>query len=253
MSSILIPLGVFFVVFGGALFGILLRQKLPEPHRDGDTKEAVQLVLGPIAMMAALVLSLLISSSHGLFETQQGEVQKLAADVILLDEALGHYGPEAAAIRSGFRDDVVSASRAMSPNEGFGSASITVAGADNRKKHLFAQVLALEPKSAFQRYDQNKALDLMSEIATTRLIIHEQASASVPTALILVLTVWLTLLFFGFGLVARVNGTVLASFGFGAFSVATAIFLIVDMGHPYQGLIHVSRAPIQNALDQIGR
>lgn len=251
MRSVLVPLLIFCVVYGGAVFGVFLQQRLPEHHRSSHSKEAVQLVMGLVATMAALVLSLLISSSHTFLETQQEDVQKLAADVILLDQALGHYGPEAEAIRSGFRDDVVSAARAMSPNEGLGSANIAVVGTANQKKHLLAQVLALDPKTASQRFDQSKALDLMSEIATTRLLIHEQASASVPAALIIVLVLWLTLLFVGFGLFASVNGTVLVAIGFGAVSVAAAIFLIVDMSHPYQGLIHVSGAAIQSALDQL--
>ena len=252
MNSPLVPLLVFCAVYGGAILGVLLQQKLPEHHRSGHSKEAVQLVMGLVATMAALVLSLLISSSHGFLETQQEEVQKLAADVILLDQALGHYGPEAEVIRSAFRDDVVSAARAMSPDEGLGSVNITAAGTANQKKHLFAQVLALDAKTPSQRFDQTKALELMNDIATTRLLIHEQTGASVPVALIVILALWLTLLFVGFGFFASVNGTVLVAIGFGAASVAAAIFLIVDMGHPYQGLIHVSGAPIQSALDQIG-
>lgn len=253
MTSLAIALLVFCVVYGGALFGSALQRRLPGEHLDSLSKETVQLVMGLVATMAALVLSLLIASSHTSFETQQEEVQKLARDVILLDEALAQYGTEAQALRTVLREDVVAATRRMSPSEGIGSAIVTASGVADKKQRLFARVLALEPKTPAQRFDQSKALDLMGRIAATRLLIHEQATSSVPAPLVVVMVIWLMFLFAGFGLFARLNATVRVALGLGALSVAGAIFLILDMSHPYRGLIHVSRAPIQSALDRIGR
>lgn len=252
VTSLAIALLAFVLVYGGALFGTALQRRLPGDHRDSQSKETVQLVMGLVATMAALVLSLLIASSHASFETQQEEVQKLARDVILLDEALAQYGTEAQALRTVLREDVVAATRTLSPDEGIGSAIVTATGASGQKPRLFAQVLALEPKTPAQRFDQAKALDLMTRIAATRLLIHEQATSSVPGPLVAVMVIWLMLLFVGFGLFARPNATVLVAMGLGAVSVAGAIFLILDMSHPYRGLIHVSPAPIQSALDRIG-
>jgi hypothetical protein len=39
----------------------------------------------------------------------------------------------------------------------------------------------------------------------------------------------------------------------GALSVGDSIFLIVDMDQPYRGIIQTSIAPLQSALDQLGR
>ena len=225
--------------------GRALQRWLPDHHLEPQSKESVQLVMGLVATMAALVLSLLIASSHAFFETQQEEVQKLASDVILLDASLGHYGTEAEDLRRGLRDDVIAAARTMSPDEGVGSAIVTAAGTSGRKQHLFAQVLALDPKTPAQRYDQAKALELMASIASARLLIHEQATSTIPIALVAIMVIWLTFLFLGFGLFASPNATVTVALALGAFSVAAAIFLILDMSHPYRGLIHISGAPIQ--------
>ena len=240
---------VFLVVYGGALAGIWLQRHLPEHHLDDSSKDTVRLVMALLATMAALVLSLLIASTHTFFETQQEQVQKLARDVVLLNEALVRYGPETVEIRQTLRDGFSSATQAMSPQEGFGSAS--VAPEVGQKRRLFEGVQALEPKTAAQRYDQAKAIDLMTMIASTRLLIHEQTMTSVPAGLIIIMVFWLTLLFVGFGLFAPMNSTVLAATGFGAASVAAAIFLILDMSHPYRGLIHVSGAPIASAVEQL--
>lgn len=253
MTSLLIAAVVFGCVFGGAVTGVLLQGKLPQDHRDGPSKEAVQLVMGLIATMAALVLSLLIASTHTFYTTQQEEVQKLAVDIVLLDEALSRYGPETQTTRQVLRRDIAKALHAISPDEGVGSASVRPAGAPEGTKPLFEQVQDLRPSTPPQQFDQAKALDLMAKIAATRLLIHEQTSNAVPLLLVVVLISWLTFLFLGFGLFARPNATVFAAMLFGAFSVAAAIFLILDMNHPYSGLIHVDTKPIRSAFDQINR
>ncbi len=67
------------------------------------------------------------------------------------------------------------------------------------------------------------------------------------------LVFWLVVLFLGFGLFARFNATVFAAFFVGAISVAGAIFLILEMYHPYGGLMQISSAPVRNALEQAGK
>lgn len=252
MTSLLIALLVFASVYGGAMIGIVLQRKLPAHHLDKQSKEAVQLVMGLTATMAALVLSLLIASTHAFYETQQEEVQKLARDVVLLHEALVRYGPETVDARRILREEVAAATRTMSPNEGIGSADVSP-GAPTAKMHLFEAIQALEPKTKAQQFDQAKAVELMATIASTRLLIHEQATTSVPAPLVVTMVLWLVFLFVGFGLFARRNATVLVSIGCGALSVAAAIFLILDMSHPYRGLVHVSATPIHDALEQIDR
>jgi len=60
-------------------------------------------------------------------------------------------------------------------------------------------------------------------------------------------------LFISFGLYAPPNLTVLASLFFAAIAVSGAVFLIIEMYHPYSGLIQVSDAPFRAALDQLGQ
>src|ERR1017187_2571710 len=77
MSSILIAVLVFGCTFGGAMMGIFLRARLPEHHRDDGSKEVLKLVIGLIATVAALVLSLLISSAKTTYDTQEGGFRHL--------------------------------------------------------------------------------------------------------------------------------------------------------------------------------
>ena len=109
---------VFACVFGGSLLGLLLRFVLPDHHRTSESKDVVKLGMGLLATMAALVLSLLISSAKGSYDTQSTEVTQLAANVALLDRVLAHHGPEAKDARDLLRHSVTRALDQMSPQSG---------------------------------------------------------------------------------------------------------------------------------------
>ena len=101
MSSTLIAILVFAFVFGGALAGLAIR--VPAHHQDTETKDVVKLVMGLVATIAALVLSLLIASAHSSYDRQESEVQQLGAQIVQLDEVFAHYGPEANETRAQLR------------------------------------------------------------------------------------------------------------------------------------------------------
>ena len=94
MGPLLMSASVFVCVLGGMAFGMFLRNRLPEHHLSGETKDVVKLGTGLIGTIAALVLGLLIASANGTFQTQSTQVQQLTADVVLLDQTLAQYGPE---------------------------------------------------------------------------------------------------------------------------------------------------------------
>jgi hypothetical protein len=61
---------VLACVFGGTFVGMFLRNRLPEHHLSGATKDVVRLGSGLIGTIAALVLGLLIASANSTFETR---------------------------------------------------------------------------------------------------------------------------------------------------------------------------------------
>ncbi len=94
MNSIVIRLIVLACTFGGALLGIFLRTVLPKAHLSADSKDTVRLGMGMVATMTALVLGLLVASAKNFYDTQSSELTQTAANVVLLDRVLAHYGPE---------------------------------------------------------------------------------------------------------------------------------------------------------------
>jgi len=68
-----------------------------------------------------------------------------------------------------------------------------------------------------------------------------------------VVVFWLTIIFGSFGLLAPRNATVVAVLFLCALSVAGAIFLILEMDQPFEGLMKISSAPLRYALSQLGQ
>src|SRR5258708_23580872 len=106
LNSTVVFLVAFAFIFGGVLIGVGLRRVVPERHLADDTKDVVRLGTGLIGTIAALVLGLLIATANGSFDTKVGHIQHMAADIILLDQLLAQYGPEAKPAREGLRQAI---------------------------------------------------------------------------------------------------------------------------------------------------
>jgi len=106
MYALWISLLVFVLMFAGALAGAAVRPLLLEKHVQPDSREVVKMATGLVGTLAALVLGLLISSAKSSFDQKTGQVRQMTATIILLDDLLGQYGPEATPIRTLLRQSV---------------------------------------------------------------------------------------------------------------------------------------------------
>jgi Arc/MetJ-type ribon-helix-helix transcriptional regulator len=103
MSEWVFALLVFAAQLIGWAFGRLLRRRLPAEHLSSGTRDSVMLLVGMVATLAALVLGLLISTAKTSFDADRASVVKIAADILLIDRALAHYGEEAKPSRDALR------------------------------------------------------------------------------------------------------------------------------------------------------
>jgi hypothetical protein len=246
MSSIAISLVTFAFVFGGALLGMALRAVLPQNDLTADSRDVVKLGMGLIATMAALVLGLLIASAKSSLDMQNVELTEMSSKVVLLDRVLAHYGPEAKDMRIELRTSVVHTLDTLFSKDASQLES-------TRGEILYDEIQGLSPKTDAQRSVQAQALSTILALAQTRWLIAEQRVNSVSVPLLTVLIFWLTIIFTSFGLFAPRNATVVVSLLISALSVSGAVFLILEMYAPYEGLIHVSSAPLRAALMRLGQ
>jgi hypothetical protein len=109
MTSGLIFLITLASIAVGIGLGTLLRDRLPEARLGSEPKEVIRLGTGLIATMAALAIGLMIASAKSNYDAQSTNIRQLAANLILTDQLLAHYGPETDGIRNVLRDAVVTA------------------------------------------------------------------------------------------------------------------------------------------------
>ena len=74
-----------------------------------------------------------------------------------------------------------------------------------------------------------------------------------PTIFLVIIVLWLVVVFFGFGLFSPRNRTVSASLLFCALCAACALFLILELYAPVQGLLAISPRAFALSLEQLGR
>jgi hypothetical protein len=241
---------VFVCVFGGAMIGMALRTVLPEHHLNNDTKDVVKLGVGLIGTMTALVLGLMVASAKSSYDTRSSEITTMAADSILLDREFAHYGPETNEIRELLKVALGRLMDQLWPTEGNNSTGLTATG---HSEIIFDKIQDLAPRNEAQTTIRAQALSMAITIAQTRYLLFEQGGSSISMTFLVVVVFWLSILFVSFGMFAPSNGTVLVTLLVSAMSVAGAIFLIVELDHPFSGLIQVSSAPLRNALAVLGK
>ena len=82
---------------------------------------------------------------------------------------------------------------------------------------------------------------------------NAQRGSSIPTPFLAILVFWLAILFASFSLFAHPNPTVIIILLVCALSVSGAIYLILELDHPFNGLIEIPSDPLKNALGELGK
>jgi len=233
---------------------MVLRAVLPEQHLSDESKDVVKLGMGLIGTMTALVLGLMIASAKSSFDTQRTGLAQLAGNLIMLDRALAHYGPESKDVRDMLRASAADMLRRTWPEENSGSGpNEAKSGTEGRYEGLYERIQELVPKNDAQRAWQAQALKLGTDTAQLRWSLFAQKGSSIPMPFLIVMVAWLALLFASFSLFAPPNPTVVATLLICALAVSSAIFLILELDRPFAGIIQTSSAPIRSALEQLGR
>src|SRR5262249_28398990 len=153
MSALAISCVIFLLVLGGIFIGTAIRRALPEKHLSKETQDVVRLGAGLTATIAALVLGLLIGGAKSSFDTRSSQVKQLTANVILLDNLLATYGPDATPIRNLLRSAINPiADRLWHEKVATGPFATTSEG-----EKLYLAIYALSPQNDVQRSLQARA------------------------------------------------------------------------------------------------
>jgi hypothetical protein len=247
MSPITLSAIAFVCILTGTLVGLLLRTRLPDHYLGSDAKDVVRLGAGLIGTIAALVLGLLIASAKTSYDTQVSQLRQLTADVILLDQLLAQYGPEAAPVRNLLRGAVDAVAGRIWHENGSASAKkpfeATAAG-----EGFIVKLHQLSPQTDEQRSLKNRATEVTANIARTRLLLFTQGDNPIPMPFLIVLIFWISIIFANFSLFAEPKPIVMGALFVFALSAAAAIFLVLELGQPFSGMMQISSTPLRSAL-----
>ncbi len=248
MNALIIGPMIFLLLLASTAVGIVLSRRLPAAHLDRDSKDAIRVSTAVVGTLSALALSLLVASAKTTYENARQELRTSTARIVLLDRVMRQYGPETSQARNLLRTFVEDRLKTVW-NDDPSNENPDDAGVEPVQEAL----RALAPSDASQRLLQARALQVSGQIAEAHWILSAGVGGSIPTAFVAVLGLWLCLLFVTFGLLAPANWTVAVILFACAVSVSAAMFLIVDMDHPYKGVVHVSDQPLRLALVRLNQ
>ena len=255
MNIVLIAIVIFLLTMAAGYAGLQVQRQLAPEHKTGESRAVVGQIAGLLTLLLALVLGTLIGVSFAYYSTQKTELEMFSAQILRLDQALADYGPETKPLRDKIKAGIEKGYDTFWGSGGEDqSAGLSVAVPLANAKAIDDFLATLKPTTDEQKQALATAKQYASMVEQSRLLMSLQvASGPVSWVLIAILVFWTVALFFGIGLFAEPNGLVIAALAFGAASIAFAIFLILELGLPYTGLLKVSPAALEQAIQNIDK
>jgi hypothetical protein len=255
MTSVWISIPAAILVFASGLLGLYLKKLLPDPHIEA-ARGMIGAVVGLVTLLLALVLGTIVGSAYGFYATQKAELESLSTRALQLDLALAEYGPETKAFRAKMKEGM---SGAYNMFWGPGNAvdynpqALNVGAALPPLQATDEFLASLNPQTPAQRQALSAAAINASWIQNLRITMSLQLASPVSWPLLVIVVVWSMLLFCGFGLVSPVNATAVTALALGAFAVASAVFLIIELSQPYTGLFRIPPGALEQTIAALGR
>jgi hypothetical protein len=254
MSQDLFAWVVAAVIFVSGMAGLAFHAWHPRNDEQvSETRDLINRLTGLVATLSALVLGLLIASANSFYNTQKASLETVSARVVELDGVRRRYGPDAQPAREILKELVTgSYERVWQGDEG--TLRMPKVETVERMDSMFFALNALrEAAPDSRKYLMAKAGDLATSINDQRLQMSLQLNNSISWPFMTILIAWASLLFFGFGTLARPNRTSVIGIAVGAASVASAIFLIVELSTPYSGALRLSPSPVLETIGSLGK
>jgi hypothetical protein len=250
VNSLARTLIVALLTFVSGLLGFLLQWLLPVQDVAG-AKGIICSIIVFVALLLALVLGLLIWTTYGAFIAQNAESQSLGPLILKLDFTLEQYGPEADRGRDLLRAAVV---RARDRFWGGRAVGVTPYAQLRTDLHdIMGFFASLEPATDQQKQLITTAMPNFMQVVETTLLMTRRLANPAPTLLLFVVIGWAALLFMSFGLLDAFNVLSVAIAALGSITVASAIYMILELSQPYSGLFRISPVGVDNLIAALGR
>jgi hypothetical protein len=238
----------------GAGIGVAVRNRLPEHHLSRDAIDVIKLAMGLMATLVALTLGLLISSANTYHAAVESEYNKILSSLVHLDEYLQAFGPETGEIRGRLRHVAARSFKERWPHQDFGPLGPDSQGGPDRYVDIQRRMLELQPTTPAQKWFQQAALEISSQVSTLRWLILSQQAATAPLLPVFIMIFLIAVAIFGgYSLYAPPNATVVTVQVLAALAIAGATFLIVELNSPFHGLLEISSRGAHTLMATLAR
>jgi hypothetical protein len=252
MGDVAIGVQVGVLTFICGFAGMWLQKWLPEAHMSSGARDMIGAVMGLIALLLALVLGTLVGSAYGFFATQKSNVEVLSARSIQLDMALKQFGPETGRMRAGLQGGLNQAYKAIWVDH-LDPLSYDITDLVENFQQLNMGAAQLQAKTPDQIAAAPTINVSIAIIEQTRLLMSLQLASPISWPLLGVVVSWAMLLFAGYGVMARLNGTAVMAAFIGAFAIGSAVFLILELNQPFSGLFRIPGVSMETALRVVNK
>jgi hypothetical protein len=249
---------ILLVLASGA--GLLFQSRLKAHHRTHDTTEAIRMIVLMLITLAALVLGLLVTSVKADFDNHDDLYRQYGIALIRLDIRLRQFGEEGNLLRRTLRSYTAMVILQSWPDETAPSGSYPThftplfPGSEETKEITVAlrsiddAIQSLKPTTPSQMSIFPILQTRLSDLERIRWTLVEGPASRISSVFLAALMFWLVIVFFMFGIIAPRNTLIYVSILLASLSVASTLFVILDLDTPFTGLIRISSQPLRDAL-----
>jgi hypothetical protein len=238
-SAALLVLAALFLAVAA---GRRLRRLAPDHHVTAESRDAIKLAIGVVATMSALVLGLLLSTTKSSFDQKRGSVITLASQFEFLDRVLLAYGTEADAVRAELGRNIESFAGQL------WTSGPATAGSVRPGNAAYLTMSAFRPSDPVQQDLKARALSTAADIGQQVSMLHAQSSSSISWTMLVVVVWWLFVMLLAFSFLAPDNVSTTLALTACALSIAGALFLILELDHPFSGIVRIPSEPLERVL-----
>jgi hypothetical protein len=244
------------------LAGLIVQGLLHERHLTRDTLEFVRLVVVSLVTFLAIVLGLLTAASKQHFDQVFVSYRHLAATLVLLDNEMREIGPAAAPLRADMRAYLAAVIDSTWPAEpaptgdyprGLPPGQQESTALTMLLRRVEEQLRALPATAPAQSQAIAAATREFADANNARWNIIETAQPTIPVPFYNLMRFWTALIFLGFGLTATRNAVVAVTMLICAISLASVVYVMLELDDPLGGLIAISSQPLHDALADLER
>jgi hypothetical protein len=242
------------VTFASGMGALHVQGFLPDSMRSDSCRAVIVQISALLSVLLAMVLGGLVGTSFAFFFAQKANLDTLSAQVLQFDHALAEYGPEASRARAQLKEVVLQGYEVFWSRRQVDPGALTAARPLVQEDTMNALLASLQPTSQAQKQALAKAQQYAAAMEQSRLLLSLQiAGQSVPWQLIVIVAFWAAALFFGYGLFAPNNATIVIALALAAVSIGLAIFLIFDLRQPYTGVFRISPGSLKETIKFLSR